>query len=116
MPFLRFRTVLFVDVNERTWGYHSLGTEGWRFAYLLFADHAGECIESCRATVAVSWIRLMTDVPTGVLEILKGRQNWIAYLKSLNGFHVVAVFSREDPLPGLVELALFPYLCVKQGL
>jgi D-aspartate ligase len=30
-------------------------------------------------------------------------------------FHVESVFSREDPLPGLVELALLPYLSVKRG-
>ena len=58
---------------------------------------------------------MITDVPTGILEIFKGRQDWRAYLQSLRGFHVESVFSREDPLPGLVELALIPYLQVKRG-
>jgi predicted ATP-grasp superfamily ATP-dependent carboligase len=105
-----------LDVNGRTWGYHSLGPgAGVDFPYLLFADQTGECFEPCRAQAGVSWIRLITDVPTSVLEILKGRQSWLAYLRSLKRFHVESVFSREDPLPGLVELALFPYLCVKRG-
>jgi predicted ATP-grasp superfamily ATP-dependent carboligase len=47
--------------------------------------------------------------------MLGGRLDWRDYLKSLRGFHVESVFSREDPLPGLVELALIPYLCAKRG-
>lgn len=105
-----------LDVNARTWGYNSLGARaGVDFPYLLFADQLGESVECCRAKAGVSWIRLLTDAPTAALEMLKGRQNWLAYLKSLRDFHVEAVFSREDPLPGLVELALFPYLCAKRG-
>jgi len=106
-----------LDVNGRTWGYHSLGSAaGVDFPYLLFADQTGECIQSCRGKAGVSWIRLITDVPTGVLEIVKGRQDWLAYLRSLTGFHVESVFSGEDLLPGLVEVALLPYLYAKRGL
>jgi hypothetical protein len=36
-------------------------------------------------------------------------------LQSLKSFQVEAVFSREDPLPGLAELALVPYLSLKRG-
>ena len=105
-----------LDVNGRTWGYHTLGPgAGVDFPYLLFADQVGESLPPCRGRAGVSWIRLVTDVPTGVLEILKGRQNWRTYLRSLRRFDVEAVFSREDPLPGLVEIALLPYLSVKRG-
>ena len=105
-----------LDVNGRTWGYHTLGSgAGVDFPYLQFADQVGEPVQPCRGRPGVSWIRLITDVPTGILEIFKGRQDWRAYLQSLRGFHVESVFSREDPLPGLVELALIPYLQVKRG-
>src|SRR6266850_1958960 len=105
-----------LDVNGRTWGYHTLGPgAGVDFPYLLFADQVGESLPPCRGRAGVSWVRLVTDVPTGVLEILKGRQNWRTYLWSLRHFDVEAVFSREDPLPGLVEIALLPYLSVKRG-
>jgi len=105
-----------LDVNGRTWGYHTLGPgAGVDFPYLLFADQVGESLPPCRGRAGVSWVRLVTDVPTGVLEILKGRQNWRTYLRSLRRFDVEAVFSREDPLPGLVEIALLPYLSVKRG-
>lgn len=105
-----------LDVNARTWGYHSLGSgAGVDFSYLLFADQLGEPLQPCRGRAGVRWIRLITDVPTGVLEIFGGRQDWRGYLRSLKGFNVESVFSLEDPLPGLVELALVPYLCVKRG-
>jgi D-aspartate ligase len=106
-----------LDVNARSWGYHSLGlSAGVDFPYLLFADQLGEPIEPCRAQAGIRWIRLVTDLPTGVLEILDGRLDWRTYVRSLRSFHVESVFSREDPLPGLAELALIPYLVVKRGL
>lgn len=105
-----------LDFNARTWGYHSVGYRaGADFPYLLFADMVGKPVPSCRASTGVFWIRLVTDVPTGLMEILRGRLNWRAYLRSLRSFHVESVFSREDPKPGLVELALIPYLYSKRG-
>jgi|SRR5215831_14629041 len=105
-----------LDVNGRTWGYHTLGSSaGVDFPYLLYADQLGEPVQPCRGQPGVSWIRLITDVPTSVLEMLRGRQNWRTYLLSLKGFNVESVFSCKDPLPGLVELALIPYLSVRRG-
>jgi D-aspartate ligase len=105
-----------LDVNARTWGYHTLGPRaGVDFPYLLFADQMGEPVETSRAKTGVRWIRLVTDISTGVVEILHGDLNWRAYLKTLKGIQVESVFSREDPLPALVELTLVPYLAVKRG-
>jgi predicted ATP-grasp superfamily ATP-dependent carboligase len=105
-----------LDVNARTWGYHTLGPQaGVDFPYLLFADQLGEPAEPCRARVGVRWVHLLTDLPVGAMEILSGRLTWREYVASLRGCHTEAVFSREDPLPGLVELALVPYLSVKRG-
>ena len=105
-----------LDFNARTWGYHTLGARaGVDFPYLLFADQLGDLVEPCRTQAGVRWIRLATDLSTGVLEIFSGRLDWLAYLRSLRGFHVESVFSREDPLPGLIELALIPYLYIKRG-
>jgi D-aspartate ligase len=105
-----------LDVNARTWGYHSLGPRaGVDFPYLLFADQLGEPVETCRAKAGVKWIRLVTYISTGVVEIFHGHLNWQAYLQSLRDVNVESVFSREDPLPALVELTLLPYLAVKRG-
>lgn len=105
-----------LDVNARTWGYHSLAQyAGVDFPSLLFADQLGEAVQPCRAQTGVKWVRLATDFPTGLVELLGRRMGWRAYIRSLRSAQVEAVFSREDPLPGLVELALLPYLFVKRG-
>jgi D-aspartate ligase len=105
-----------LDVNARTWGYHTLGPgSGVDFPYMVFADQVGQQVESRRARAGVRWIRLVTDLPTGIHQILNGHLEWRAYFRSLKSFQVEAVFSREDPLPGLAELALLPYLSLKRG-
>ena len=105
-----------LDFNARTWGYHSLGQRaGIDFPYLLFADQIGEPAPECRGRIGVKWIRLLTDVPTAVVEVFAGRQNLLDYLRSLATCHTEAVFARDDPTPGLAEIALFPYLCIKRG-
>jgi len=113
---LRDQRYKLLDVNGRTWGYHTLGpAAGVDFPYMLFADQMGEPVEPIRGRAGVRWIRLITDLPAGVVEIFGGRQSLRAYLRTLRGFHVESVFSCEDPLPGLVEIALLPYLAVKRG-
>ncbi len=105
-----------LDVNGRTWGYHTIGRQaGVDFPYLLFCDQVDEPVEPCRGKVGVRWIRLLTDLPVGVVGILTGQIKCREYLRSLRDYHEEAVFSREDPLPGFMELALVPYLSMKRG-
>lgn len=105
-----------LDVNARTWGYHSLGSRaGVDFPYLLYADQLGIPLNQQRGQVGISWIRFVTDCPSAVLEMLAGRLNWREYIDSLRNADVEAVFCREDLLPGIVELLLIPYLSVRRG-
>lgn len=105
-----------LDVNARTWGYHTLGFEaGVDFPWLLFCDQMQMQVERQRARVGISWIRMATDFPTAVSEICRGRLHWREYLRSLRSASADAVFSLTDPLPGMAELALIPYLAVKRG-
>lgn len=105
-----------LDFNARTWGYHSLGGRaGVDFPYLLYRDQMGQPVEQCRATAGVRWVRLLTDLPTALLELRRGRLDWRAYVRSLRAADVEAVFSREDPVPGLVEITMLPYLAVTRG-
>ena len=106
-----------LDVNARTWGYHSLGpAAGVDFPSLLFREQMGETLPAVRARPGVRWIRLATDVPNAVRDIASGDLRPSAYLRSLRGIDTEAVFSKSDPLPGLFELALLPYLFVRRGL
>ncbi|MGI0084073.1 MAG: ATP-grasp domain-containing protein, partial [Nitrososphaerales archaeon] len=105
-----------LDVNGRTWGYHTIGQRaGVDFPYLLFEDQMNRTVEPSTGKAGVHWIRLLTDLPTGLVGILKGKLDWRAYFRSLRKCEEDAVFSLEDPLPGLAELALIPYLSIKRG-
>jgi predicted ATP-grasp superfamily ATP-dependent carboligase len=106
-----------LDVNGRTWGYHTLGKgAGVDFPYMLFADQLGDDVRPCRARAGVTWLRLITDVPTGIPEIFRGRQNCRTYLRSLFAFDVESVYSWTDPFPGIAEFALLPYLAARRAL
>jgi predicted ATP-grasp superfamily ATP-dependent carboligase len=106
-----------LDVNARTWGYHSLGpAAGVDFPSLLYRDQLGEPPATERARPGVRWIRLATDVPNAVRDMASGTLRPSTYLRSLRGIDTEAVFSLSDPLPGLFELALLPYLFVRRGL
>jgi D-aspartate ligase len=106
-----------LDINARTWGYHSLGQRaGVDFPYLLYADQLSLPVpDGLRAQPGVSWIRLATDVPTALALAARGELDWHAYVRSLRAANAESVFSRDDPLPGFAELALLPYLAVKRG-
>jgi D-aspartate ligase len=106
-----------LDVNARTWGYHSLGqSAGVDFPYLLFRDQTGASVEEAHARPGVRWIRLTTDVPNALRDMRVGALRLGDYLRSLRGIDTEAVFSLRDPVPGLYEIALLPYLAVKRGL
>jgi predicted ATP-grasp superfamily ATP-dependent carboligase len=109
-------TFKLLDFNARTWGYHTLApAAGVDFPYLLFRHALGLAVEPQRTRPGVRWVRLLTDLPTGYVQIRAGDFRLRDYLRTLRSAHTEAVFSREDPLPGLAELALLPYLVVKRG-
>jgi D-aspartate ligase len=106
-----------LDVNPRTWGYHSVGpAAGVDFPYLLFRDQLGYEIPRAHGRPGVRWIRLVTDVPNAVVDMRARRLRPRDYLASLRGVDTEAVFSVRDPLPGMYELVLLPYLFFKRGL
>jgi D-aspartate ligase len=100
-----------LDVNPRTWGYHSLGLRaGADFPLLLFRDQLGQKVEPVRAVPGVTWVRLSTDLPTAVPELLAGRLPWRQYFRGLRTADVEGLFERDDPKPAFAEVALLPYL------
>jgi predicted ATP-grasp superfamily ATP-dependent carboligase len=109
-----------LDVNARTWGYHGVGAAaGVDFPHLLYLDQLGRFGNDgppLRARSGVRWVRLATDLPNAVRDLRAGRLDARAYLRTLRGVDVSAVADRHDPLPGLYELALLPYLAVRRGL
>jgi predicted ATP-grasp superfamily ATP-dependent carboligase len=105
-----------LDVNGRTWGYHTIGRRaGLDFPYLLFTDQLDGEVGRATGKPGIRWIRLMTDLPSGMLGILQGELGLGSYVRSLFHCDEEAVFSKDDPLPGLAEVALVPYLIIKRG-
>ncbi len=104
-----------LDINARTWGFHTLGgPAGVDFPYLLFADQIGEPAMPCRGKPGVGWLRMVTDVPTVLFDFMQGKLDFISYVQSLRHARIESVFSTEDPLPSLIELLLLPYSISKK--
>lgn len=100
-----------LDVNARTWGYHSVGkAAGVDFPLLLYRDQMGMDVSAVEARPGVTWVRMLTDTPTALGEIARRRLGWREYVRSLRGIGSEATFSHDDPRPGLAEVALLPHL------
>jgi D-aspartate ligase len=104
-----------LDVNARSWGFHSLGSAaGVDFSYMLYADQVGKPILPSRGKSGIGWMRLITDVPTAISDILHKNVTLGQYLASLRKTRVESVFCRKDLLPSIAEIVLLPYLVAKK--
>jgi D-aspartate ligase len=104
-----------LDVNARTWGFHSIGTPaGVDFPYLLYADQLGKPVDHCRARAGVGWLRLVTDLPTVASDLWDGELDFRSYWRTLKRTRVESVFCLQDPLPSVAEVLMLPYLVTKK--
>ena len=105
-----------LDVNARTWGYHTLGVAaGVDFSHMLFEDQLGRPVKVARARPGVSWIRWVTDLPVGIHGIFRRQWGVWDYLRSVRRLNTESVFCINDPLPSIVETAMVPYLAITRG-
>jgi D-aspartate ligase len=105
-----------LDINARTWGYHSLGTAaGVDFAHMLFEHQMGRPVIPARARIGVNWMRWVTDLPVGMHGLWLRKWGLLDYFKSVSRTNTEAVFDRADPLPSLAEAALVPYHVLTRG-
>ena len=99
-----------LEVNPRIWGWHTIAIRaGLDLPYLAYADAIGKELLVGSAREGVKWVRLVTDIPTVVSEVLAGRLTIRQYLASMSGDVEFAVFSFSDPLPFIADLFLGPY-------
>jgi D-aspartate ligase len=104
-----------LDVNARTWGFHTLGRPaGVDFPYLLFADQTGARVDRCKAVAGVGWLRAITDIPTVASDLWARELDISAYWGSLKRMRTESVFCLEDPVPAFAELVMLPYLFTKK--
>lgn len=112
----RDNTYKFLEINPRIWGWHSLAiAAGANLPHLLYSDMTGLPMETCSPVDTLKWVRLTTDIPTVIGELLNGRMCLKDYFNSMKGNKTYAVFSKHDPAPFFAELFLLPYLALKRG-
>jgi predicted ATP-grasp superfamily ATP-dependent carboligase len=99
-----------LDINPRLWTWSPLGGRaGTDFPYLLWQMMAGRSVPEQTGRTGVRWVRMSTDVPAAIHEMLRGRLSLGAYLRSLRSPLEFALMALDDPLPGLLDLPLFAY-------
>jgi len=105
-----------LDINPRVWGWQSLcGSAGVDYPYLLWLLANGRPIPATKAEVGVRWARMSTDAPTAIREVLRGRLSWRDYLHSIRPPLASAIYTSDDPLPGVLEIPLLAYLMCKRA-
>jgi len=104
-----------LDVNTRVWGWHSLcARAGVDFSYLLWLLARDEPIPELEAVAGVSWMRLSTDLPIALQELLRGRLSLKEYFRAFTGRHDSPIFAMDDLAPGLLEFPLMIYLVARR--
>jgi len=99
-----------LDINPRLWTWATLGARaGIDFPYLLWQMLLGLPVQEKVGRTDVRWVRMITDVPAAIHEMVRGRLTPGAYVRSLRSPLEFSVMALDDPLPGLVEVPLFAY-------
>ncbi len=99
-----------LDINPRLWTWSPLGGRAdVDFPYLLWQMMVGRPVAEKIGRTGVRWVRMSTDVPAAIHEMLRGRLSLGAYLRSLRSPVEFALMAADDPLPGLLDLPLFAY-------
>lgn len=97
-----------LDVNARTWAWLSLGSKaGVDFPWVVWKLALGEPVERSRARAGCSWAHVSRDLAAGFSEMRAGSLTLSEYLNSFRATRLeFAAFSKDDPLPGLLDLPL----------
>jgi len=99
-----------LDINPRLWTWAALGARsGVDFPYLLWQAMLGRYVPEQTARVGAHWMRVSTDVPAAVVEMLRGRLKLGRYLQSFRNPLQFALWAEDDPLPAFLDLPLFAY-------
>jgi D-aspartate ligase len=94
-----------LEVNPRIWGWHTIAIRaGLELPYLTYAGAIGLEVPVGSAREDVKWVRLVTDIPTALSEMLSGRLTVREYVASMSGDIGDAVLSLSDPLPFFADL------------
>jgi len=105
-----------LDINPRVWGWHSLCQRaGVDYPYLLWLLLNNEPLPEVTARTGVRWVRISSDLPSAVREMLHGRLSLKSYVTSFFGGPLEeAIMARDDIWPALVEFPLLVDVAAKR--
>jgi D-aspartate ligase len=90
-----------LDINPRLWTWHTLGARaGVDFPYLMWLASQSDAAPGTAARPDVRWMRAGTDVLSAGAMMRRGSLGPLEYLRSFRGPLELAVFARDDPIPG----------------
>ncbi len=97
-----------LEVNPRTWKWHSIANKtGTPFIPLFFDYLAGRTINPVEGFKHAAFCHYLTDIPIRLKLLLKGADNW----KQLSSPLENATWSARDPLPWIFEkILIFNFL------
>ena len=103
-----------LDINPRVWGWHTLSVRaGVDFSYLLWLLTQDQPVPRLRGHAGERWIHTSADLRVAFEQILNGGFSLGSYWRSIRGPVESAIFSWDDPLPGVLDLPLFAYARAK---
>src|SRR3989441_7091985 len=103
----RDRRYKLLDFNPRVWTWVPLcDRAGVDYPYLLWRMMLGDRVSAVRGRPGGRWVRMITDVPAALQEILRGRLGVAAYLRSLLSLLEFALSAADDPWPGLLDVPI----------
>ena len=97
-----------IEINPRTWLWVGLakecGVDFAKIAYRYVNNLAQEY--PTNYVIGIKWINRLTDIVFSINALLNKRISFKEYISPLRGDKTYAIWSKQDPLPGLI----FPFL------
>jgi D-aspartate ligase len=94
-----------MEVNARHWLHHALAsTVGVDLSWIAYRDALGEKLEAPRQRDGTRWIDLPRELRDSASEMARGEMEITDWLTSLGDVRVDAVYSFDDPMPGLRDI------------
>ena len=105
-----------IEINPRTWKWHTISNAvGINLIGMLVDYLNGFQLEEQHNTRAdLGWTERLTDTYVVLTETMKGKYKLKDYVDTLQYKKEYACFSWKDPLPGIMYIALSPYLMLSR--
>ena len=106
----------FLEVNARSWGWHTLSSQVVDNLPRMLYDYLGGInLEPVVPRYGARWVKHITDVPV-VLDLWRRGDLSIAdYLRSMGGNVLGCEWHLRDPFPFFLQFLLLPYLLNRRG-